>query len=332
MKWEKIIGHRENVLALRQAVAAGRVGHAYLFAGPRGVGKTAVARAFAAALLCPAPAVGEACGRCRDCRQLAAGNHPELQEIRPDGASIKIDQVRELQRVAYLTPRQGSRRVFLVEEADLLTREAANSFLKVLEEPPERTVIILLSSRPQALPPTVLSRCQVFTFRPLPVREVEEVLVREAKLAPEVAGEVALLSGGSPGRALELARGDFAELRRRACGLPGMLRQSPVLEVFRQAALLAEDREKALTFLDLLEAWLRDLLVWRETSAERLLINRDRVSLVRQEAAAYRRRDLVGLLKQVGATKELLRANANTRLALEVLFLRLAGARAGREE
>lgn len=325
MNWERIIGHKEILLALRRAAETGRVGHAYLFAGPPGVGKATVAYVFAAALLCRSPQKGEACGRCRECRQLIAGNHPDLQRIHPEGASIKISQIRELQRMAFLTPRQGSRRVFLLEEADLMTREAANSLLKVLEEPPGGTVIVLISSRPQALLPTVLSRCQVFTFQPLTVGEVAEVLVKEAGLPREVAEEVAHLSGGSPGRALQLAHGEFKDLRQKASALLCELQKSPVLEALRQAALLAEDREKALVFLDLLEIWLRDLLAWKETKDEGMVFYRDHLPFIRREADRYPRRQLVGLIKQVEVTKDLLWANANARLALEVLFLRLAG-------
>ncbi|OAT86122.1 DNA polymerase III subunit delta' [Desulfotomaculum copahuensis] len=320
-----LAGHEDIIRSLRRAVTDGRVAHAYLFAGPAGTGKTTAARALAAALLCRQPRDGEACGACRDCRQMAAGSHPDLHLIVPEGASIKIGQVREMQRAATLYPVQGRRQVYLIRDADLMTAGAANALLKTLEEPPAGVVFILTSVRPYALLPTVVSRCQDYFFRVLPLPLVMAVVQRETGLDPEAAALVAALSGGSPGRALELAAGgEPLEQRARALALAAALPGAGAAVACRQAAALAAEKGTAAAFLEILLVWYRDLLLWLETSSGELLVNRDCQAQVRREAARFTSGRLIQMLGQIERTRRLLTAGVNTRLALEVLFLQLA--------
>lgn len=326
MNLRQIIGHKEITSTLRRAIEQKRVAHAYLFAGPAGVGKATTARAFAAALLCRQPRDGDACGQCRDCRQMEEANHPDLHRVIPHGSSIKIGQVREMLRNIMLSPYQGRRKVYLLEKSDLMTAEAVNCLLKTLEEPPADTVLILTSARPQALLPTVLSRCQVFSFHPLPVDLVVQILEKERSLTREEAQLPALLAGGCPGRALELAdEGEYLAGRERVLELAAGLGRSSINQTCGQAAVWAEDKEKVLFCLELLQLWYRDLLIWQETAAKELLVNQDRLSLVRQEAGLYNRTRLVAAIKEIERTRDSLSTNINTRLALEMLFMRLAG-------
>ncbi|RKO67964.1 DNA polymerase III subunit delta' [Desulfofundulus salinus] len=328
MKLANIIGHGEIIRALCRAVEQNRVSHAYLFAGPDGVGKTTTALAFGAALLCRQPDCGDACGQCRDCRQVAGQNHPDLHRIAPEGASIKIGQMREMLRRITLSPYQGQRQIFLVEQADLMTHEAANCLLKTLEEPPAGTVLVLISDRPQALLPTILSRCQIFTFHPLPAEQVAGILERETAVSRDELELLARLTGGCPGRAVRLAgmKGGYFAVRQRVVDMAAGLGRASVTEACRQAALLAEDKEQALVYLELFLLWYRDLLVWTETGAPGLLFNQDYLPLVDREARFYSRTRLLAIIKEIEGTRDSLLANVNTRLALEMLFMRLAGA------
>ncbi|MBE3588558.1 MAG: DNA polymerase III subunit delta' [Thermoanaerobacteraceae bacterium] len=327
MKLERIIGHEHIVTALRRVVEEERVAHAYLFAGPSGVGKTTVAGAFAAALLCRQPRLGDACGQCRDCLQVAGENHPDLHRILPEGSSIKIEQVREMLRRLVLRPYQGERQVHLVMDADLMTAGAANCLLKTLEEPPPGAVLILITARPQALLPTVVSRCQVFTFHPLPVAAVAAVLDRELSLPPAEAQTLARLSGGCPGRALQMAavEGGYGAEREKVLELAVMMGRATGGETLSLAASWAEDKQRALVGLELLQMWYRDLLVWRETGDGEMLINRDRREAIAREAARYDRGGLLSRIRAIEETRNSLAVNVNTRLALEMLFLGLAG-------
>jgi DNA polymerase III subunit delta' len=216
---ERIPGQERAMAFLRQA--AGRPHHAYLLAGPEGGGKSLAARAFAAALLC---AQG-GCGVCRSCRLALEDKHPNQVVVEPEGRDIHVDTVRaEIWHPAYRTAPEPGRKVFVIREADRLNPAAADVLLKVLEEPPAETVILLLSARPDELPETVLSRCHVVTFLPLSERFVVETLTAEGADA-ERAALAARLSGGNLGRARRLATDpdglSFREVAREAVDLAG---------------------------------------------------------------------------------------------------------------
>jgi DNA polymerase-3 subunit delta' len=159
------------VALLQRAVAQDRVAHAYAFVGPSGVGRRLVALALAQACLCPR----QGCGTCSACRRVAVGHHPDCHVLSPTPPkenprgvlAIRIEQIRELEHWAALAPLEAARKVFLVDEADRMTLPTAQALLKTLEEPPPRTLLVLVVTNPRVLPPTVLSRCQRVRFGPL---------------------------------------------------------------------------------------------------------------------------------------------------------------------
>jgi DNA polymerase-3 subunit delta' len=181
--------------------AAERPHHAYVFAGPEGSGKSLAARAFAAALLCHRGG----CGECRDCRLAEEDHHPNEFLVEPEGRDIHVGTIRtEVWQPAYRTAPEPGRKVFILREADRLSPNAADTLLKVLEEPPADAVLVLLSARAHELPETVLSRCHVVTFTALPEAFVVDELVRSG--ADEVRARLAArLAGGNLGRARRLA-------------------------------------------------------------------------------------------------------------------------------
>ena len=319
----EIIGNRPVIRALLNTVASGRVAHAYLFAGPEGVGKETAALAFARALLCSRPKDGDACGACRECRQVEHYNHPDLWVLQPDGNYIKIEQIRGILRRAPYRSYQGGRKIFLIPRAEVMTAEAANCLLKTLEEPPRDTLFILLSARPQALLPTVLSRCQRCSFQAIPAPELADGLVARHGLREEDARLPALLAGGSLGKALALISGSTGEARAGAGQLALSLGRAGPLEALELAEKTAESRDKALSSLEMLLCWYRDLLIWRESGETRYLYNPDRTAEIQREAENYRTCSLMEIIEAVGAAKNKIEANANPRLALEALFLRL---------
>lgn len=190
--------------------AAERPHHAYLLAGPEGGGKQLAARAFAAALLC----ADGGCGSCRACSLVLEDRHPNVFVVEPEGRDIHVETIREeIWHPAYRTPPEPGRKVFLVREADRLNPSAADALLKVLEEPPADTVIVLLSARPHELPDTIVSRCHVVTF--LPLAEAFVVATLEAEgVEPARAALAGRLAGGNLGRARRMAiGGDGLEFR-----------------------------------------------------------------------------------------------------------------------
>jgi DNA polymerase III subunit delta' len=198
---------------------AGRLGHALLLTGPQGLGKHAVAQALAARLLCTAPDTGRACGRCRTCRLLAAGTHPDFQHVTFEvnektgklRTEVIIDQMRRLSEWFALTSQLGGAQVALIDPADALNRSSANSLLKTLEEPSGNRFLLLVSHRPHQLPATIRSRCQRFELR-LPPRE-HGLAWLQAQGVPG-AGAALEVARGNPGLAAQWASSGTLELRR----------------------------------------------------------------------------------------------------------------------
>jgi DNA polymerase III subunit delta' len=214
---DRVPGQIGAMAFLRGAIE--RPHHAYVFAGPEGSGKSLAARAFAAALLCHRGG----CGECRDCRLAEQDHHPNEFPIEPEGRDIHVDTIRtEVWQPAFRTAPEPGRKVFLIREADRLSPPAADTLLKVLEEPPADAVLLLLSARAHELPETILSRCHVVSFTALPESFVVQELIRGG--ADEVRARLAArLSGGNLGRARRLAGADeglrFRDAARRAIDL-----------------------------------------------------------------------------------------------------------------
>ncbi len=218
MSWQRVRGHESLVEAFDRVVRRGRLAHAYLFTGPPGVGKRLFAEELAKALLCEAPpgARLEACDRCPSCLQVAADTHPDFFVAgRPeDSLELPIEVVRELCRSFALKPARGRGKVAILDDADDLNDAAANCFLKTLEEPPPRSVLILLGTSADLQLPTILSRCQVVRFAPLPEAVVADLLRAQGVEDAVLIERLARLSGGSPGQAMALADPALWEFRR----------------------------------------------------------------------------------------------------------------------
>jgi DNA polymerase III subunit delta' len=213
--WSGVVGQPAAVAELQAAVAdPGAMTHAWLFTGPPGSGRSVAARAFAAALQCPDG--GD--GTCHACHTALAGTHADVTIIVPDGLSIGAKEARELVTRASRAPSQGRWQVILVEDADRMTEHAANAVLKMIEEPPPRTVVMLCapSLHPDDVPVTIRSRCRVVPLRTPPVDAIAEVLVRRDGVDPALASWSAGASGGHVGRARRLARDEEARLTRKA--------------------------------------------------------------------------------------------------------------------
>ncbi len=254
LRFEQILGQDHVLARLREAQARRRLPHAYLFVGPEGVGRETVAHAFFWRLICSEE---KACGECSPCRKFLKGVHPDVEILEPRGQSIKIEQVRALESKLHFRPLEAERRLILVPQAELLTREAANALLKSLEEPPPYTLFVLLSQTTEALLPTIVSRCQVVRFRPLPREIISHLLQKRFERLPEEAEGLSVLAEGSIGRALRLAeKGFLQEMERVATAL----KQGTPTRLVTLAETLAGMKENLPVFLELLLVWWRQAL------------------------------------------------------------------------
>lgn len=207
-RFADVAGQEPITRTLRNAVAAGKVSHAYLFSGPRGTGKTTTARIFAKAVNCASPDDGEPCGRCPSCVDFAEGRAMDLIEL--DAASNRgIDEVRSIREKANYAPAIGPHKLYLIDEVHMLTEPAFNALLKTLEEPPAHVIFVLATTELQKVPATILSRCQRFDFRRIPVSamadRLEVVCAGEGITCPrEGLEEIARLATGSARDAINL--------------------------------------------------------------------------------------------------------------------------------
>ena len=264
------------------------------------------------------------CGMCPSCLKIAHNTHPDVQVIVGQGAggSIKIEQVRALQRDAVLAPYEGHHRVLILRRADLASLEAANSLLKTLEEPPAHVVVVLTAVDVEALPPTVVSRCQRLDLRPLATQTIEKSLSARGVVAAQ-ARLLARLSGGRIGWAFDAAA-DGATLRQRQQDLDQLIALLPAGRVERLdvAAKASRDLEVLLRQIGTWTGWWRDLLLLCN-GQERDVVNIDRIEEMRSLAGLSTSPEVWAVLQVLQEAAAQLEANVNTRLVMERISLRL---------
>ncbi|MDX1663729.1 MAG: DNA polymerase III subunit delta' [Candidatus Promineifilaceae bacterium] len=327
--WNDLVGHEWAVDLLSRSLHYDRIGHAYLITGPAHIGKTTLSRLFAQALNCEAPAPGDRpCGNCRPCRLIAVDRHPDVRLVTPEVSSrgkqtLKIETVRELQRDLSLAAYEARYRVVLLVDFDAATPGAANAFLKTLEEPPARVVLLLTASEADALLPTIASRCRLFALRPLPAARIASALESQWGLDAAEARRLSHLADGRMGWAVQaLQEPALVEARsEKIAHLEAALAGNRV-ERFALADRLAKRAETLPDLLQTWTTWWRDLalLAWQE-GAGASVTNVDQTDTLRRLARQWEREQILSSLRQTQEAIWQLAHNGNTRLVLEHLFL-----------
>ena len=325
MNWG-MIGHQWAINLLKVQVANNASRHAYLFTGPKGVGRRTMAIRFAQAINCAnTPSPGEPCFECRSCTLIERMQHPDLAIVQSEceGRTLKVGQIRELQHEVSLTPFESRYRVAILLRFEEASISAANALLKTLEEPPPQVKIVLTAESSERLLPTIVSRCEVLRLRPLAVNDTSLGLSSKMKIPNEQSKLLAHISGGRPGYALRL-QNEPELLNKRNKWLDDLQRMIPSsrVERFTFAENLAKDKD---TLVEILQVWLsfwRDMLIISmDASIE--LTNQDREEEIKQLAdniSVYQTRNFVSRLEQ---SYDLINHNVNTRLVTEVLLLDL---------
>jgi len=335
LTFSEIMGQKTAKNFLKQVIISRKISHAYLFTGIPGIGKTNTAMAFTMALNCRDPIEMEGCGHCPACRQLQGGNFPDFLSIRPEGQNILIEQIKELNRSLNFAPVSGGHRVCVIHQAETMTDEAANAFLKTLEEPPPGNILILKVTEPLDLLPTIVSRCQKVPFRPLNAQDMKNWLVKYKALPDEDATLLSKISEGSLGRALRMYEGDFLKKRSawilKLMQLPGFSREESLSMALKCAE---EDRKKGLDLpasgeagmQDMLSVWgnwYRDLLLLRVGGPDNLLINIDFSNQLKKISGSFKVTDLIESIMAVYQAQSDIRRMRNATLVMEHTVMRL---------
>jgi len=335
--FKDIWGQESAVRFLRGVIANQRVASAYLFVGSQGIGKATTALAFALMLNCEDPKKDDACTQCGSCKKILDGNHPDILMVEPEKESraIRIHQIREIERQVGFSPVSARYRVTLVDPAERMTDEAANAFLKTLEEPPPRNVFILTVRDPGDLFPTIVSRCQRVPFKPLPPSYIADFLTHELGVDPERARLAARLSEGSLGRAQKLANDTIFEERKHwleklttvvGGSLDALLdfaQECSNIEKSTSENVMGPTEEKLTLMMGIWKSWYRDLLLIKQGGRQDLVFNSDLGSRLQEAASGYTVDALMTAISVISRAERDFMNNRNRLLLLERSLLGL---------
>ncbi|NLC70359.1 MAG: DNA polymerase III subunit delta' [Desulfuromonadaceae bacterium] len=323
MLGDGIIGHKRQKELLQKSLDGERVASAYLFSGPAGVGKKLLALNFLKIFFCDHK---KGCGTCVNCKKMAQQVHPDLFFLDGSVGSIKIDEVRLIQKHLKYHPLEAPRKVCLIDDAERMTPAAQSAFLKTLEEPRDSTLFILVSSQPDSLLATIRSRCQTINFGRIPREGMTRHLVQHHGMEEMEARVLAAVADGSLAKALkedqDLYRRDRTKLIEEIAALPEAM--DNVLPHFQLSRLLTEKKQAQDARLELLQLFFRDVLFLLEGRTEADLINIDLAEIIRRRAERETSDSLLAKLEALREAGLALDGNANLQLTMDVLLMRLS--------
>lgn len=344
--FDQLVGNNRIKKLLMRTLESGRLPGALLFTGEEGVGKKLFALELARALNCPNAKGNQGCGGCGPCKRIAKFNYPsgsEAEEFKgiiwsdhPDVGMVVapkrllvVDQMRHIEREANFRPFEGKARVFLIEDADKLNDSSANALLKVLEEPPHTSHIVLLTSRPAMLLPTILSRCQMIRFAPVTSKEIENYLIQNKLASPAEARVRACVARGSMGRAVEQNFDLFTSQRQAMLRLLEALAVShDHMQLLRSSEDLnsAQQKDEYESRLDILETLIRDTWMLSLNAPTESVVNADLLPQLTRISAQIESWRPARWISQIEELREQLVVNVNRKPATDALFLTMSTA------
>jgi DNA polymerase-3 subunit delta' len=323
MSFNSIIGQEEAVEILQDEIRKDRISHAYLFSAKEGSGKSKLAFEFAKASFCEEAEV-DSCGSCINCRKMDHQNHPDYKVISVlEGKSaISIDQIRKLKKEIAYKPYDSDHKIYIIEKAEKMTKEAANSLLKTLEEPPSFATIILLVEDSGKLLPTIVSRCQQIKLRNVDQTEIKKLLLDQG-LSEERAEIISLTAAGSPGSALEIIEiEDYFEQRKQIYDFLKDIKGKNTMEIFKITEKITSLLKADFPCFNLLSDWYRDIMMIKQDYLE-AVINKDYFEELKELAAELSLQGVISDLELIAQSEEYIERNIREELSLEVLFFKL---------
>jgi len=325
MGFSEFLGNTTIVQALQKQLAQDRLPHSLLFAGLRGIGKRTLADFVSMAVNC-LEQNHDFCRRCPSCRKIVENSHADVKHFAPDGQFIKIGQMRELSYEAFFRPFEGRMRVFIIDEAERMNLESANSILKTLEEPPPSSLLILVSNHPNELLATIRSRCQTYQFAPLPPSDIAFLLEKRATCNEAERLLLSRISSGSVGRALSLELGEYQRTRQEIIELLQLCSRDFLYHrVIRIIAPLSREKEEFGNKMEMLFGLLHDIFLLKIDSRSELITNHDIREKLLDLSAAFSVAQIVAGTETLDRLETGARRNLNKHLALDQFVLRISG-------
>ncbi len=325
MKIDDIAGQTVALTHLKNALKKDQISQAYMLIGEPGMGKKTIAESFAESILCEErkPGEYEHCGKCRSCHQVETGNHPDCIFVTHEKSNlISVDEIREqLVSDVEIKPYQGSKKVYIVPDAEMMNEQAQNALLKTLEEPPEYAVIILLVANADLMLPTLLSRSIKLPLAPLPDQVIEEKLIKDYYIQKYRTSSIVKFARGNLGRAIEMSENDdFIEDKNTASDIMKKVVKTESYQWKDWIDELSKDKARLPFFLGLFMDWYRDILMAKSGAGRERLMFADEESVITEEAGEYDYEGLKYCIEAIEDAQAKVRANVKLSLVLENLF------------
>ena len=326
MDFKNIIGHEEIISRFMSSIETDRVSHAYILAGEEGSGRNTLAYCFAKALQCESGA-SEPCGQCKSCKQAESGNHPDIIYItsEDDKNIISVKQIRdELVGTMEIKPYSSRYKIYIIKEGEKMAVDAQSALLKTIEEPPEYGIVIIITTQPEKLLPTITSRCVTLQTKPVKETDIHDYLVGNLGLSEDKARFAIEYSQGNLGKAIKLATNeDYEALVRMVVDLMSNIFEMDMDDITSTIQHAENYKMNINDFLDLMMMWYRDILVLKVTGNPDKIHFNDHYTVIRDQANYLSFNELEAKSKAITAAKERLEAKAKFEDIMRLLIMTL---------
>ena len=321
--FKDIYGQKQIVDHFQNALESGKISHAYIINGERSSGKEFIARIFAMALQCEAEGV-EPCNECHSCKQALSGNNPDIIKVTHEKpATVGVEDIRKgVNNDVVIKPYSSKWKIYIINEAEKMTVQAQNALLKTLEEPPAYAVILLLTSNPEALLPTIQSRCVILNMKPVSDDIVKNYLMKELHIPDYKADVCTAFARGNLGKAKALAASEeFDNIKTEAVSLLKYIRDMEITDIMSAIKKINDYKIDINDYLDILSVWYRDVLLFKATNDVNHLIFKDEIQYIKKVSNQSAYEGIEIILDALEKAKARLRANVNFELTMELLLL-----------
>lgn len=323
--FKDVVGHKNIIQYIQNTVTSDTVSHAYILNGERGSGKKLLANLFAMSLQCQdRESDGDACGKCQSCKQAVNGNQPDIiKVVHEKPATISVDDIREqVNNDIVIKPYSSKYKIYIINDADMMSVQAQNALLKTIEEPPEYAVIMLLTENAEVLLPTIRSRCVMLKLRNIKDQLIKKYLMEQTEVPDYKADICVAFAQGNMGKAISLATSEyFNEIKEEAVQLLRTIDDMQVDEFIEAVKKCTAYKLEINDYLDIISIWYRDVLLFKATKEPDRVVFSDQLKYIKERAKKSSYEGIEVILEGIEKVKARLKANVNFELTMELLLL-----------